>query len=57
MKIKFVIDYKGRETNYIKYCAGDVVLLPDAFAERLISDKSAERLSEPAPEKKSRKES
>ena len=51
MKIQFVIDYKGQETNQIQYHAGDVALFSPAYAARLISDHVAREYVEPKPVK------
>lgn len=41
MKIKFLVDFRGRETNERYYQSGQVVELPDDIASRLIADKRA----------------
>ena len=52
MKIQFLIDYRGAETNGLQYHAGDVALFPPAFAARLVSDKVAIEFVEPKPVKR-----
>lgn len=40
--IKFVQDFRGRETNEAFYKSGDEVDLPDGVATRLVNDGRAE---------------
>lgn len=49
MQIKFLVDFRGRETNERYYTAGQLVELDDQTAARLIADKRAES-AEPEPE-------
>lgn len=42
MKIKFLQDFRGRETDEVFYKFGDEVDLPDGVATRLVNDGRAE---------------
>jgi hypothetical protein len=55
MKIKFLSDFRGRETNEQFYQAGEVVELPLETAERLINDGRAERVEIEEPAKPAKK--
>ena len=50
MKIIFLTDFRGRETNEHFYQAGEVADFDDQTAERLIADKRAELAEQPTPE-------
>jgi hypothetical protein len=50
MKIKMLIDFRGRETNEQYYQAGQTVDLPDDIAARLVADKRAELAEQPTPQ-------
>ena len=38
MKIKFIQDFGGKETNEVHYKNGEIIDVPNNMAERLISD-------------------
>lgn len=42
MKIKFIVDFRGRETNEQFYQSGQEVDLEDSIANRLVQDGRAE---------------
>lgn len=46
MKIKFLSDFRGRETNEQFYQSGDIVDLPGDIAARLVTDGRAVEIVE-----------
>lgn len=55
MKIKFLHDFRGRETGEQYYTAGQVVEIDDQTAARLIADKRAEEVKDEQPEQTPKK--
>lgn len=52
MVVKFLRDYRGKETGEKFYQAGEVLELDNAAALRLIEWHAAEEVKRPLPEKK-----
>ena len=50
MKIKFLQDFQGVETGGVFYKLGQVVVLADSVASRMIADKRAILIPEPVIE-------
>ena len=50
MKIKFLSDFRGRETGEQFFCAGQIAEVDVETAERLINDERAELIPSEIPE-------
>lgn len=55
MKVIFITDFQGVETNEMFFRRGDVAELDDDTAARLITDKRAEAVPDAQPEQEQRK--